>query len=407
VFIAINGVFIVWNPSAWLHGMLAPITQHAVPEGQGLINLIQSLSIGSGNLSLYTYAGGLVMIGLLVAYWRHFDRLKTACFALPLVGLLFPARSYWTYFIAYGAAWMVELLSHDPEESGGAESEAAAVTSATATEENAPASSPASTGLIAGVKGWLAKPVAVTVAAFLPAGLVFGAALLSPQPLKLTIDNVVTSAQLGSVQTVYITATNTTGTPLQPHFMAVTGDGLVTPTWNIVSGPTTVAPHSRAEYTISAPSFNSLPSVVKGLKIQAVTDQPPTISFSASKQVEPFTTVLTYREPTVPLLDKGANIQLAARIESNFGQPLHRAGVPVCLGQVLFSNTGSVDETASIIATPSSDAYGCGLTDGTGTVVFTVWAGSTQGRLLYFQSHADQGSSGRFGYSTFVTASWK
>ncbi|MFD0630788.1 hypothetical protein ACFQ9X_03105 [Catenulispora yoronensis] len=114
-FLLINVPFIIWSPKDWLRGVFAPLTQHAVPEGEGLINLIQSLSLGSGNLSYYTYAGGLVMVGLLVAYWRHFDRLGTACFALPLIGLLFPTRSYWTYFIAYSAAWVVELLSNDPE----------------------------------------------------------------------------------------------------------------------------------------------------------------------------------------------------------------------------------------------------------------------------------------------------
>lgn len=400
VFLAINSMFIVWSPTQWLRGVFAPIIQHAVPEGQGLINLIQSLNIGSSNLSLYTYAGALVMLGLLVMYWRHFDRLKSACFALPLIGLLFPARSYWTYFIAYGAAWLVALLSHESDESE----------ELTADERQAERAAAAGTAAdtVAAPASWYKRPIAITMAAFLPAGLAFGAALASAQPLTLTIENYVTSAQLGTVQNLTVTATNTTGKTLQPHFMVVNGTGMVSPAWNIVRGPESLAPHAKATYIITAPSFQSLPSVKLGMKVQAVTDTPATISFSPSKQAEPFTTVVTFEQPTAPLLDSYQTVTMTARIQTEYGVPIHKAGVKVCLGRAIFTNIGTTDNAPKITATPMGDESGCGFTDSTGTIRFAVSSASTDGRLMYFQTHATQGgSNGTFGYSDFITAAWR
>jgi uncharacterized membrane protein len=390
-FFLINAVFIFWGPKAWLHGVLAPVTQHAVPEGQGLINLIQSLSIGSGNLSLYTYAGALVMIGLLVAYWRHFDRLGAACFALPLVGLLFPARSYWTYFIAYGAAWMVELLSHDPEP-----------------EEDPTSPKPPRVPLTTRLP-WLTKSGTITAAAFVPAAVVLGAALLSPQPLGITVTGSVTTAQLASVQEVRLTVANHSGRDLTPHFMAVHGDGLVSAAWNVVSGPATLPAHSQADYVIAAASLGSMPPLRGGLKIQAVTDQPATISFSRASQVQSRRTILSYQEPTTPLLSPDEPILLTARVQNEFGQPAATAGVRLCLAQVRFANSGGAEgiKDASIAAWPRGDRPDCGFTDATGQVRFTVAAHSTGGRQLYFQSYGQQGGYGTFGYSEFVTASWR
>jgi uncharacterized membrane protein len=391
VFFLINATFIFWDPGAWLHGVLAPITQHAVPEGQGLINLIQSLSIGSGNLSLYTYAGGLVMIGLLVAYWRHFDRLNTACFALPLIGLLFPARSYWTYFIAYGAAWMVELLSHDTEPdrpTGSAGAPAAA-----------PAARPGR-----GFRAWLTHPLTITAAAFLPAAVVFGAALTSTQPLQLTIASYQTTGGVSSVQAVTVTAKNTSDHALKPHFMVVHGDGLVTAMWNVVSGPETLAPHTQATYVITAPSYDSLAWVKQSMKIQAVTDEPPTVSFSGSKLPEPYTTLLTADSPAMPILDPGQTTTLTARLQSNYGQPVHRAGVKVCISANMFANSG--DRTFSVTINDTASASVCTTTDGQGVALFRVSSPSTGGKPLYFNTYAAQGS-GSYGYSKIVSVAWR
>jgi uncharacterized membrane protein len=397
VFFLINAVFIFWGPDAWLHGVLAPIIQHAVPEGQGLINLIQSLSIGSGNLSLYTYAGALVMLGLLVAYWRHFDRLHAACFALPLIGLLFPARSYWTYFIAYGAAWMVELLSHDPEPEPSATAAAAA---SAASSDSSPSPTPTARGL----RAWLAKPIVLTAAAFLPALAVFGAALASQQPLQLTITSYQTTGAVSSVQTITVSAKNTSGHTLKPHFMVVHGDGLVTATWNIVSGPDMLAPHSQARYVLSAPSYDALAWVKQSMKIQAVTDQPPTVSFSGSKLPEPFTTLLTADTPTMPILDPNQTITLTARLQSNYGQPVHRSGVKVCMAANMFTNSGDGKFSVTINGTASSNA--CSLTDSEGAALFQISSPSTGGRPLYFNTYASQGS-GSYGYSKIISAAWR
>ncbi|MEY9887266.1 putative membrane protein [Catenulispora sp. MAP12-49] len=393
-FLVINIPFIIWGPGGWFRGALAPLTQHAVPEGEGLINLVQSLSTGSGNLSLYTYAGALVMLGLLVAYWRHFDRLASACFALPMIGLLFPTRSYWTYFIAYAAAWIVGLLTNEPE-------------TAEETEAEIEKRSAADRAPLTSRLPWLSRYAAITVAAFVPAVAVFGVAVASPAPLTLKIDSYLTSAQLNSVQTVTVTATNHSDHALTPHFMAVHGNGMVSASWDIVSGPKTIKAHAWAQYVVTAPSTSAMPPITDSLKLQAVTDTPATVSYSGSVSPQPYTTVLVADTPVMPLLPPGGSIVLTARVESQFGNVLHRAGVRVCLDQTKFSNAATNFDTASISASPRGDQTACGFTDKQGQVRFTLTSHGTGSRQLYFQSYGMQGSLGRFGYSTFLSAAWR
>ncbi|WP_194924353.1 hypothetical protein [Catenulispora pinisilvae] len=392
-FLVINVPFIVWSPGGWLRGALAPLTQHAVPEGEGLINLVQSMSTGSGNLSLYTYAGALVMIGLLVAYWRHFDRLGSACFALPMIGLLFPTRSYWTYFIAYAAAWVVGLLTNDLAPVGEkAEEDEPAVTERALLTPRVP---------------WLSRYAAITVAAFVPAVAVFGVAVASPAPMTLKVDSYLTSAQLNTVQTVTVTATNHSDHTLTPHFMAVHGNGMVSASWNVVSGPKVIKAHSWAQYVVTAPSTDAMPLITDALKIQAVTDSPATVSYSGSVNPQPYTTVLVADSPALPLLPPGSSIVLNARVQSQFGTELHRTGIRVCLGQTKFTNASTDYDTASVTASPTGDQASCGFTDSQGEVHFTVTSHGTDSRQLYFQSYGMQGSLGRFGYSTFLSAAWR
>jgi uncharacterized membrane protein len=420
VFLVINVPFMIWSPGGWLRGALAPLTQHAVPEGTGLINLVQSLSTGSGNLSLYTYAGALVMLGLLVAYWRHFDRLGSACFALPMIGLLFPTRSYWTYFIAYAAAWIVGLLTNDPEPSpetaastGTADSAEPAETAQTAqtaqtAEGDADRRTAAQRIPLTPRIPWLSRYAAITAAAFLPAVAVFGAAVAAPAPLTLKIDSYLTSAQLGSVQTVTITATNHSDHALTPHFMAVHGNGMVSASWNIVSGPATIKPHSWAQYVVTSPSVSAEPLLADALKLQAVTDSPPTVSYSRGITPQPYMTVLVADSPVTPLLPPGGKLTLTARVQSQTGAQLHRRGVRVCLDQAKFSNAAITFDNAAVTAFPPAGGQSpCGLTDSQGKVHFTVMSHGTQSRPLYFQSYGMQGSLGRFGYSTFLSAAWR
>src|ERR1051326_8091878 len=103
-----------------------------------------------------------------------------------------------------------------------------------------------------------------------------GVAVASPQPLSIRLDNYLTTAQLGTVQTVTLTATNTSDETLTPHFMAIHNNGMVSATWNIVSGPEKLRPHTKAQYTVTAPSTSAMPLLLGGLKMQAVTDSPAT-----------------------------------------------------------------------------------------------------------------------------------
>ena len=75
VFFAVNAPFIIWDPTTWLHGILAPLTQNAIPYGQGLIDASLFFHRGGGDLSLYTYAGVALYLLMLCAFVFRFDRL--------------------------------------------------------------------------------------------------------------------------------------------------------------------------------------------------------------------------------------------------------------------------------------------------------------------------------------------
>jgi hypothetical protein len=152
-----------------------------------------------------------------------------------------------------------------------------------------------------------------------------------------------------------------------------------------------------------------MPPISGGLKIEAVTDSPPTISYSTTVKAQPYTTVLSYTEPTTPILASGQTIVLTARAQSEFGKPLNKSGMVVCLNEAKFANIGvSDDYSAGIVADRPAGTNTCGYTDSVGEVHFSVTAKTTGSRLLYFQSYGQQGSYGRFGFSSgFVTAAWR
>ena len=56
----LNAPYIVLSPTAWVHGVLTPLFQHAIPFGQGLIDAPAFFHIGGGNLSYYTDAAAVI-----------------------------------------------------------------------------------------------------------------------------------------------------------------------------------------------------------------------------------------------------------------------------------------------------------------------------------------------------------
>jgi hypothetical protein len=251
-FLAVNLPFIVWGPMAWIHGVAAPLTQHAIPYGQGLIDLTLFLRIGGGALNAYNYAAGALYGALLVLYVAKFHKLGRTGFVLPMLALFASGRSlaeYWMTMIAVMAIGALTAEEH-------------AIRGALPLFE------------LRG-RSPLARRAAV-VALFLPAVVCLAVALGTPAPLSLRILSAHSNRRLHSVAELRVFVQNLSARPLRPHFATnVTGQAIF---WNTRGGPATLAAHRSAIYRLVAPDPGSMPPNGTKFVVEAYTGSPRTIS---------------------------------------------------------------------------------------------------------------------------------
>lgn len=256
-FLALNGPFIVWGPAAWWEGVLAPITQHALPYGQGLIGLTTFLRIGGGDLNAYTYAAGALYLALMLVFAARFRILARACFLLPVVALYASGRSLSEYWLVLAAP---------------------AVVSAVATDSN---SLRAAAELAWPKRVRVRLPAkAVFPALFAPAVAFFALALLSPAPLSINILRTQLDRQGIAVAQLWVDVRNRSDTRLRPNF-ATNSTGQASSFWRILAGPAVLAPGADASYVLRATDLAPVTSGSGAFLLQAVTGSPRTISSSS------------------------------------------------------------------------------------------------------------------------------
>jgi uncharacterized membrane protein len=254
-FAAVNLPFALWSPSGWAGGFAAPILQHAVPLGQGLISLTMFAGIGGGDLTAFTAAGGAAMLALFGVYLLFFRRLGGAGFVLPLLALLLTPRSLAGYWMFSIPVIVVAAACDDRVALRRAPDLAARL------RRRIPL------GLaLAG----LASPVLAAMAV----------ALATPAPLQLTVLSSRDGAGSGAAVRLQLAVRNRSGQALRPIFLVSVGDRS-TPVWHLLSGPRALAPHARALYTIRAPDGPSAPIEGSTFVVEAETASPETISTSA------------------------------------------------------------------------------------------------------------------------------
>jgi len=106
--LAINLPFILWNPQAWLAGILAPVADPMFPMGVGIVNLSVTHLIPFLHKGVYTVLEGIAMLTSLVWYWRICKRIPEAAMLLAVMPLFFAWRSLASYF--YCAAYPLFIL---------------------------------------------------------------------------------------------------------------------------------------------------------------------------------------------------------------------------------------------------------------------------------------------------------
>ncbi|MEY9967510.1 hypothetical protein ABIA33_005581 [Streptacidiphilus sp. MAP12-16] len=260
VALAINLPFMVQGPSAWLHGVFTPLFQKAIPSGQGLVGISYYFRSGSGDIHLYSEAGlllGMAMLVLLVVFPR---RLGLAVTVMPWLVFYLSARSQEDYFDLTVPLWVL----------------AAATVSASDFE-----------------RAWHPRPLLLrsrlTRALLVPLLLAptvayLVGAVLTPPPLAMRVTAIAGSSGSGvqalsnDVRQLRVAVSNRTGSTLRPHFATSTG-ATISDYWTVLVGPAVLGPHASADYVLRAP-YGAVggPGVRGRFLLRAVTPEPMSLS---------------------------------------------------------------------------------------------------------------------------------
>ncbi|SRR6266571_75696 len=110
--LAFNLPFILWNPQAWLAGVLAPVADPMFPLGVGLINLSATHLLPYFPAWVYTTLEAIAMLAALIWYWRLSKTRPEAAFLLAVVPLFFAWRSLPSYFYCSAFPLFVLMAAH-------------------------------------------------------------------------------------------------------------------------------------------------------------------------------------------------------------------------------------------------------------------------------------------------------
>jgi hypothetical protein len=269
-FLVINLPFIVRDAPAWASGVALVLTQHAIPHGQGLIDVSFYLTDGSAQLAFYSYATLLLTLGLLglTALWTR--RLGPALTVIPWFVFYFSIRSQDGYFLLMTPLWLAAAATAPPP------------AFADAWQPRLPSLSRPIGRLGFGTRRRLPGPAArglLAVVLLAPAFVCASIAIASDEPLELDVVNTTShGAHAQGLWQMTVDVLNNSTVTLAPHFTISNGQG-VSPFWTATGGPPELAPRQRATYLVTAPDATGYSPGPHGyLYLRALTDGPMTVS---------------------------------------------------------------------------------------------------------------------------------
>lgn len=370
-FLLPNLPFMVWDFHDWFNGVLLPLHDALVPFGQAIVSLPLYVGLGGGHLSWLTLAGGCAAGAMCFALVRWYGALKKLIPVVPAVVLLFPTRSMASYFIFVLPGLLVSAMTTRPAPPRLGSRHVVAV----------------SRLAVAGFAGSLGA-----------AAVLLSGALATPGPLTVAITGRHATGQLESIDTLDLRLTNTARTAMTPHFVLANGVYLSTP-WLVSSGPPTLAAGQTAEYHIVAPNQASMPALNSGFRVLAMTANPPTLSGSdVVMPVEDHTQITP--QAVNRIVATGETLQLRVRVLDRLGQEVHRAGIPVALGQVVYAQEGLFPGQTSINDAPQGQSPVVVTSDDMGVATFTVRATQASPFEVFYQAWLPQDFP--HGYSNMV-----
>jgi hypothetical protein len=370
-FLVPNLPFIILSPHAWASGVLTPIASHAVPAGQGLVGLSLFLGLGGGSITAYTVTLVVVFLALLVTFIATYPTLRALAIVFPAIVLFFSARSFGSYLVTLMPVAIVGALTLKPP---------AAATS-----------SPV--GLW---RHWRALTLAAVAAVALSIGWIF----VSSPPLGVRVTSVETTGQLASVVQVGLEVTNHSGQTMRPHFSVETS-GAITAFWLRQQGPAALRAGQKAHYTLLAPNYFAQPPITGDFQVVAFTDSPGTVSRSTSYQPSllHLSLVPDAINHVVPL---GRPVTVQAELLNQFDRPVHLAGQPVFLGQIIYAQSGLVFGEAVINGANPGQTPVVAYTDENGRATFTLSSTKKSSDPIYFEANLLKRHSYPYGYSEIL-----
>jgi uncharacterized membrane protein len=112
--LAFNMPFILWNPQAWLAGIMAPVADPMFPMGVGIVGLSTGHLLPFLPKWCYDLLEMLAMIGSLVWYWRVCKRTPEAALMLAMLPLFMAWRSLSSYFYCIAYPIFILMAAHLP-----------------------------------------------------------------------------------------------------------------------------------------------------------------------------------------------------------------------------------------------------------------------------------------------------
>jgi len=250
-FFLVNLPFLLWSPGAWLHGILLPLVDPLVPDGQGLVTLALHGAIHGVRVHQLAIAGFLAELALLACFVLYYRRLKHLwLFLLPLV-LTIPARSLSEYLLDFLPAALVAAVTVRPT----------------------------SYVPFAAIRSSWRRlvPIAAGVGTV---GFAI-AAFMSPV-LTITVDSFSTAHQFRYFTSMTVTLHNNTAAPVRASIATLENDTHPTGFWRSRSGaPLIIAPEQSRTVELRAPSFTTTSIKGQWWLVAAVTPSPAAVSTSS------------------------------------------------------------------------------------------------------------------------------
>lgn len=368
-FVVINADYIVHAPVAWLHSVLLPLTAQTEPAGEGLVAFTIFQHAG-GQLIFYTAAGVAAFLACIFVFVGWYGRFKRSWLFLLTIAFFWPTRSLGEYLIMLLPAALVGAITVKQRGAG----------------------------------GWRPARYAAPVGAVAMLGMAV-LALTLPPALSLRVLSEHSTGALQTVDQLTLRVTNNSGQISSPRY-AVTPTGQISSFWEKIAGPSHIAPHSSVDVTLVAPDFQSMPPIVGGFIVDALTAHPTQLATTSEVRLDQQSTFLDPQgiEHRIPL---NKTIMFTVQVVDQWGNPIHRSGIDVNLGQTVYAQYGLEAGEASIDGRPEGQSPVAERTNRWGRATFSVRAIQNQGSQVFLQSWIARSGRPPSGYSNVVSLQFR